>query len=54
VTQDPADTLRQWGAFDPGNVGSYPGRVERIVPGSTDTEILDIAQRMIARSRSSR
>jgi hypothetical protein len=42
MTQDPAEAERQWAAFDPGNVGSYPGRVERIIPGANDAEILDI------------
>jgi hypothetical protein len=41
---DPAEHLRTWGPFDPGNVGSYPGRVERIFPGAKDEEILDIRE----------
>ncbi len=39
---DPAEKLEAWGAFDPGNVGSYPGRVEKVVPGDVDHEILDL------------
>lgn len=37
-----ADEQREWGAFDPGNVGAYPGRVVRVQPGSFDEGILDI------------
>lgn len=35
-------TTREWGAFDPGNVGAYPGRVEKVLPGAFDEQILDI------------
>lgn len=33
---------REWGVFDPGNVGAYPGRVETVLPGASDETILDI------------
>jgi hypothetical protein len=29
-----------WGLFDPGNPGSYPGRVERVSAGDVDKELL--------------
>ena len=29
-----------WGLFDPGNPGSYPGRVERVTAGDEDKELL--------------
>ncbi len=41
---DPAELQRHWGAFDPGNVGSYPGRVERVLPGAKEETILDIRE----------
>src|SRR5258708_4121388 len=41
---DPAELKRHWGPFDPGNVGSYPGRVERIFPGAMEETILDIRE----------
>ncbi len=42
VQQDLAERARTWGLFDPGNPGSYPGRVERIFAGDVDKEILDL------------
>lgn len=42
VQQDPAERARTWGLFDPGNPGSYPGRVERVFPGDVDKTILDL------------
>src|SRR5438309_904377 len=42
VQHDPAEGSRTWGAFDPGNVGSYPGRVEKVLPGAVEQTILDI------------
>lgn len=40
--KDSADEKREWGAFDPGNVGAYPGRVIRVRPGMLQENILDI------------
>lgn len=42
VQSDPAERARAWGPFDPGNVGSYPGRVEKIFPGAAEQTILDV------------
>jgi hypothetical protein len=38
------DEPSEWSLFDPGNVGAYLGRVEKVRPGQRDVTILDARQ----------